>query len=278
MPEMFGPYELNEILGRGGMGGEVWAATDSRNGRRRIALKFLPHNALLDPDLEKRFQRECCFAASIDHPHILPVYEYEVGDRPYIAMRLVNGRDLRKEIAEHGPLVPERAVAVIEQVAAALTAAHRQGLQHRDVKPSNILLEPGARPGTDHAWLFDWGIAKPIDTDERLTRTWQVVGTPPYVAPERWAEGSREATSDHRADVYSLAIVLYECLAERPPFEGPVSDVEYAHRYTDPPPLPSRQPNGVRIPHGLRAVAAKGLAKRPGDRYASALFPLRAIQ
>ncbi|WP_181400097.1 protein kinase domain-containing protein [Actinokineospora spheciospongiae] len=252
-------YRLVRLLGRGGMG-EVHVAEDTMLHNRQVALKLLSAGALTDPDLERRFRQECELAAQIDHPNVLPVYNYSVGEKPYIAMRYVDGTDLSTEIKAHpGGLDPERAVHVVSQVAAALDAAHRKHLRHRDVKPSNILLEQVSAAGGEHAWLFDWGIAQPIEA-QPLTGLNQIVGTPHYIAPER-LDGTR---SDHRADVYALAVVLYECLSGRRPFAGDDMSVLVAHMQTPPPPLPES------IGDGLRAVVAKGLAKKPDERYQSA--------
>lgn len=252
-------YRLVRLLGRGGMG-EVHVAVDTSRNNRQVALKLLASDALSDPEPEERFRRECELAARIDHPNVLPVYDYSVGDRPFIAMRYVEGTDLATVVAEQGALPPERAVAIVEQIAAALDAAHRKQLRHRDVKPSNVLLEPGARSGTDHAWLFDWGIAQPI-TAQQITRLGQVVGTPHYIAPERLAGA---APADHRADVYSLAVVLYECLAGRRPFEGDEVAVLAGHLHRPPAPLPAS------VPGALREVVVRGLAKDPDERYGTA--------
>ncbi|GAA2658711.1 serine/threonine protein kinase [Actinosynnema pretiosum] len=238
--------------------GEVHIAEDTSRDNRKVAIKLLPTDVLRDPELEERFRRECALAARIDHPNVLPVYDYSVGARPYIVMRYVEGTDLATEVAK-GPLPPERAVSVVEQVAAALDAAHRKALRHRDVKPSNVLLEQGARKGTDHAWLFDWGIAQPI-TAPPITRLGQVVGTPHYIAPERL----ETSASDHRADVYSLAVVLYECLAGRRPFDGDEVQVLMGHLKGEVPQLPAD------IPPAMQGVVERGLAKHPDDRHQSA--------
>ncbi|ANZ41836.1 hypothetical protein BBK82_43805 [Lentzea guizhouensis] len=262
MSNQFGSYELQQLLGRGGMG-EVYLAVNSRTGRR-VALKLLSNDeALRDPELARRFRLECRLAAQIDHPHVLPVYDYSTDDPPYFVMRYINGIDLASVI-EQGPLAPERAVTIVEQIGSALDAAHREDLRHRDVKPSNVMLEPGARRGADHAWLFDWGIAQPIDTGGAppVTRLDQIVGTPGYIAPERLQSGQK---ADHRADVYSLAVMLYECLAGRRPF---VRDndmgVLTAHVLDEPDPLPDH------VPPALKQVVLKGLAKDREQRYQSA--------
>lgn len=261
MSDEVGPYRLVRPLGQGGMG-TVWEAVDTTRNGRRVALKVLQADLFNDPELEERFRQECELAATIEHPHVVPVYDFEVSGRPYIAMRIIKGTDLASVI-EQGPLSPQRAVAIVEQVASALQAAHLQKLRHRDVKPSNILLQPGARPGTDHAWLIDWGIAQPIDiTHAPVTRNGQIVGTPAYIAPERLEAAGK---ADHRADVYSLAIVLYECLAGHKPFEGH-DDIQIllAPLREEPKPLPSH------IPARLRDVVTKGLKKDPDKRYQTA--------
>ncbi|GLW89843.1 serine/threonine-protein kinase [Actinokineospora globicatena] len=258
MRDETGRYRIERKLGEGGMG-VVYLARDTLLNDRPVALKVLSPAALANPDLRERFVRECEVAANIDHPNVLPVHDYSVGDHPYIAMRYVEGVNLHAELERLGSLPPRRAVDIVEQVAAGLDAAHRQELRHRDVKPSNILLEAGARRGSDHAWLFDWGIAQTIEA-QPLTRADVIVGTVHYVAPERLRDGA----SDHRADIYALAVVLYECLAGRRPFVGRDVAVLMAHLGQQPPPLPPH------IGPELRAVVFKGLAKNPDDRFQSA--------
>ncbi len=259
MTDVVGPYELAQLIGRGGMG-EVWLAHDSRNDRE-VAVKLLAKQALTDPELQERFRRECRLAARIRHPHVMPVYDYSVRDRPYIVMPYIeDGTDLAT-ILKNGPIEPERAVNILQQVASALDEAHRQGLRHRDVKPSNIMVEPFG--GNEQAQLFDWGIAHPVDTSGAppVTRLDQLVGTPAYIAPERLGD---RITPDHRADVYSLAVVLYECLAGVKPFDGEDMAILTAQVLRDPPPLPDH------LPAALRDVVAKGLAKDPEKRWQSA--------
>lgn len=259
MTDLVGPYELAQLIGRGGMG-EVWLAIDTRNDRE-VAIKLLAQQALTDPELQERFRRECKIAAKIWHPHILPVWDYSVQGRPYIVMPFVeDGKDLAS-ILNDGPMEPERAVNIIRQVASALDAAHRADLRHRDVKPSNIMIRPDG--GDEKALLFDWGIAQPVDTSGSppVTRLDQLVGTPAYIAPERLGN---DITPDHRADVYSLAVVLFECLAGHKPFQGEDMAVLTAQVVRDPPPLPAH------LPAALRDVVAKGLAKHPDHRWQSA--------
>jgi serine/threonine protein kinase len=257
--DVVGPYELAQLIGRGGMG-EVWLAHDTRNDRE-VAIKLLAKQALTDPELQERFRRECKLAGQIRHSHILPVWDFSVEGRPYIVMPFIeDGTDLAT-ILKNGPIEPERAVNIVRHVASALDAAHRKGLRHRDVKPSNIMVEPDGK--NEQALLFDWGIAHPVDTSGAppVTRLDQLVGTPAYIAPERLGD---RVTPDHRADVYSLAVVLYECLTGVKPFDGEDMAILTAQVLRDPPPLPDH------LPAALRDVVAKGLVKDPDKRWQSA--------
>ncbi|MBB4905324.1 serine/threonine-protein kinase [Actinophytocola algeriensis] len=259
MTDVVGPYELAQLIGRGGMG-EVWLAHDTRNDRE-VAIKLLAKQALTDPELQERFRRECKLAGQIRHSHILPVWDFSVEGRPYIVMPFIeDGTDLAT-ILKNGRIEPERAVNIVRQVASALDAAHRKGLRHRDVKPSNIMVEPDG--DDEQVLLFDWGIAHPVDTSGAppVTRLDQLVGTPAYIAPERLGD---RVTPDHRADVYSLAVVLFECLAGVKPFDGEDMAILTAQVLRDPPPLPDH------LPVALRDVVAKGLAKDPEKRWQSA--------
>jgi serine/threonine-protein kinase len=240
--------------------GEVWLALDTRNDRE-VAIKLLASQALTDPELQERFRRECKLAGQIRHPHILPVWDFSVEGRPYIVMPFIeDGTDLAT-ILNKGPIEPERAVNIVRQVASALDAAHRKGLRHRDVKPSNVMVEPDG--DEEQVLLFDWGIAQPIDTSGAppVTRLDQLVGTPAYIAPERLGD---KTTPDHRADVYSLAVVLFECLAGHKPFDGEDMAILTAQVLRDPPPLPGH------LPAALGDVVARGLAKNPDHRWQSA--------
>ncbi|MDT5349309.1 MAG: hypothetical protein QOH91_2596 [Mycobacterium sp.] len=195
----FGRYRLVELLGRGGMG-EVWRAHDTETDRI-VAIKLLPPHLSDDEDFQQRFRREAHAAARLNSPHVIPIHNYgEIDGRLYVDMRLIEGRDLGTVLAD-GPLDPARAVRIVEQVAKALHTAHQVGLLHRDIKPSNILLD-----GDDCAYLIDFGIARVMD-DTRMTKSGFTIGTFQYIAPERL--DSR--TEDARADIYSLACVLYEC-------------------------------------------------------------------
>ncbi|SFT75693.1 40-residue YVTN family beta-propeller repeat-containing protein [Geodermatophilus amargosae] len=255
MSREFGPYLLEEVLGVGGMG-EVWRARDTRR-ERLVALKLLPENLNGDPEFASRFRRESHVAARLREPHVIPIHDYgEIDGRLFIDMRLVDGRDLGALLTE-GPLPPARTVALLSQVADALEAAHADHLVHRDVKPSNVLVT-----ATDFVYVVDFGIARSIgSTRTSLTITGATVGTLDYMAPERFTD----QPIDGRVDVYSLACVLAQCLTGRRPFRGEdLPALLYAHLYVDPP-RPSELVAGV--PPALDAVIARGMAKRPEDRY-----------
>jgi serine/threonine protein kinase, bacterial len=251
----FGRYQLLQVLGRGGMG-EVWRAHDTATDRI-VAIKLLPAQLADDETFAQRFRREAHAAARLNSPHVIPIHNYgEIDGRLYVDMRLIEGRDLQTVLAD-GPLEPARAVRIIEQVAKALNAAHEVGLVHRDVKPSNILLDKD-----DYAYLIDFGIAR-LAGETGLTGTGGVIGTWHYLAPERL--GAREA--DARADIYALACVLYECLTGRRPYPGDSGESQVAGHLNAPPPRPSSA--RPQLPHDVDAVIAKGMAKDPDQRYAS---------
>jgi len=251
----FGRYRLIELLGRGGMG-EVWRADDSLTGRV-VALKLLLPQCTDDEDFQRRFRFEARAAAALTDPHVVPIHGFgEIDGRLYVDMRLIEGRDL-KSILDGGALSPGRAVHVVEQVAAALRAAHEVGLVHRDVKPSNVLVT-----GDDFAYLIDFGIARAAE-GTRMTSTGAMMGTWAYMAPERFsADGD-----DSRSDVYALACVLYECLTGTRPFPGDSLERQYAGHVSTPPPRPSQV--GVGVPGSFDEVIARGLAKDPDRRYQS---------
>ncbi len=249
----FGRYRLVELLGRGGMG-EVWRAYDTAIDRI-VALKVLPANFADDQVYQERFRREAHAAASLDEPHVIPIYDFgEIDGRLFVTMRLVEGRDLQTLLAE-GPLQPARAIGIIDQIASALNAAHRIGLVHRDVKPSNILIAEN-----DFAYLIDFGIARAIG-ETALTSAGAVIGTWAYMAPERISTGH----SDPRGDTYALACVLYECLTGSQPYPGSSMEQQITAHLTKPPPRPSALRHD--LPSELDTVIATGMAKNPDARY-----------
>jgi serine/threonine protein kinase, bacterial len=256
--EEFGRYRLVELLGRGDLG-EVWRAYDTATANRTAAIKVLPPELAADPAIAEQFHREAAAAARLNNPHIIPIRDFgEIGERLYLDMELIEGRNLKQVLAD-GPLEPARAVYIIEQVAEALHAVHEIRLVHGDVKPSNILLDRD-----DFAYLVDLGIARLAPWYEtRLTNSDNEIASWHYMAPER--SGAREA--DPRADVYSLACVLYECLTGQPPFAG--DTWLFAAHLSNPPPRPSVTQPGV--PGHLDDVIATGMAKDPANRYATAV-------
>ncbi len=254
----FGPYRLTRLLGRGGMG-EVYEAEDTRKGRI-VALKLISPEFSDDPMFRARMQREAGAAGRLTEPHVVPIHDYgEINDQLYLDMRLIDGANLAAVLKRTGPMSPPRAVAIVRQVAAALDAAHANGVTHRDVKPENILIT-----GDDFAYLVDFGIAR-AGTDPGLTQVGMTIGTYRYMAPERFSDN--EVT--YRSDIYSLACVLGECLTGTPPYRADsIERLVHAH-LMEPAPQPSQLRPG-RVPAALDQVVAKGMAKNPEDRYRSA--------
>jgi serine/threonine protein kinase len=249
----FGRYRLIELLGRGGMG-EVWRAYDTET-QRVVAVKVLPANLANDPIFEQRFRREALAAAGLTDPHVVPIHNFgEIDGRLYVDMRLISGRDLQA-IIKDGVLEPQRAVAIVEQIASALRDAHRIGLVHRDVKPSNILVTEN-----DFAYLIDFGIARAAG-ESTITGTGNVIGTWAYMAPERLSDGK----TDPRGDTYSLACVLHECLTGSQPFPGKSIEQQIGGHLGLPPPRPSAVRSD--LPPQLDNVIATGMAKNPDQRY-----------
>ena len=252
----FGPYRLRRLIGAGGFG-EVYEAEDTVKDRV-VALKLLPEALSRDDVFRKRLQREAHAAGRLAEPHVVPIHDFgEIDGVLYVDMRLIDGVDLHRLLSD-GPLTPARAVAIVRQVAAALDAAHRAGVMHRDVKPENVLITRD-----DFACLVDFGLAT-ATSDERLTQMGTMVGTFSYMAPERFR--NKEMTSG--SDIYSLACVLHECLTGSRPYKADsLSSMITAH-LTAPVPRPSQIRPGV--PIGLDQVIARGMAKQPEDRFATA--------
>jgi serine/threonine-protein kinase len=264
---MFGRYELQELLGRGGMG-EVYRALDTERDRT-VAVKLLPKHLASDDSFKSRFRRESRMAAKLNDPHIIPIHDFgEIDGTLFIDMRLVEGKDLTAVLSEGGALSPEQAVKIISQASSALHAAHEAGLVHRDVKPSNILLSRWVR-GEDSdpfAYLVDFGIARAANQEgTALTATSGTVGTVAYMSPERIGG----EPGDRRTDIYALGAVLYEALTGKKPFDGEIFAIMYAHMNTPPPKVSAHLPGP--LGHALDVVIEKAMAKNPDDRYPTAL-------
>jgi hypothetical protein len=251
-----GGCRLERVIGRGGMG-IVYLGRDLALDRP-VAVKLIASEHSGDDSVRRLFEREARLMAAIDHPNVIPVYAAgEEGDHLYIVMRYVDGTDLRRLLAESGPLDPVRAGLIVEQIARALDAAHDRGLVHRDIKPANVLLSG------DHAYLTDFGITRLIDERTRGTDTGELVGTLDFMSPEQ----VRGQATDARSDVYSLGCVLYACLTGDSPFQRPTAAATMeAHLQEDPPAV--SQAAGVS--RRFDPVLARAMAKRPEDRYQSA--------
>ncbi len=261
----FASYRIQGVLGRGGMS-VVFRADNMRLGNE-VALKVLSAELSENDAFRERFVRESRLAASINHPNIIPIYDAgEEDGLLYIAMRFVAGADLKTLIKQEGPLSLRRSAELISQVARGLSVAHQRGLIHRDIKPANILTERAGGDGEtiDHAYLADFGLMKHQVSRSGLTDTGQFLGTVDYVAPEQ-VEGRQ---TDHRADVYSLGCVLYECLTGSVPYprESDVA-VLFAHVQDTVPRITDLRPD---LTPAIDEICARAMAKRPEHRYASA--------
>jgi serine/threonine protein kinase len=259
--DKLGPYEILAPIGAGGMG-EVFKATDTRL-HRTVAIKILPHDKVADPERKRRFMQEARAASALNHPNIITLHDIASDNgMDYMVMEYVPGKSLDKFIISKGMPLAE-VVDYVRQIAAALAAAHAAGIVHRDIKPGNVMIS-----AEGHAKVLDFGLAKleerslgPEDEtrtmEPKLTETGVVMGTVAYMSPEQ----ASAMPVDHRTDIFSLGVVLYEMLAGRRPFRGN-SPVETMHAIINdsPPPLDNDPPD-------LQAIFDKALAKDPKARY-----------
>ncbi|MCB9372133.1 MAG: protein kinase [Microthrixaceae bacterium] len=257
MGETFGNYRIVRVRGEGGFA-TVYLAEDVRPAiSRQVALKVLDDRFAQDPAFRDRFIRESRLAANLDHPGIAPIFDAgEIGGRFYIAMRFIDGTDLKERLAQ-GPLAVADCLSVLRQIASALDYAHGEGLIHRDVKPGNVLLDRGR---SDRVYLADFGITKEIGDGKDFTQAGTFLGTLNYASPEQLDD----RPLDGRSDQYALACLLFESLTGHPPFSGSLQTIISAHA-SKPPPKVSLEAG--EMPPAIDAVVARGMAKSPDERY-----------
>jgi eukaryotic-like serine/threonine-protein kinase len=266
-----GQFQIVQKIGTGGMGSVYKASQPEMN--RMVAIKILHPKLIGRKDLTSRFRREARAMSQLSHPNTVKVFMYgelEEDGSLYIVMEMLEGRNLNQTVRKEGPLSPERAIPILTQVCGALQEAHEMGIVHRDLKPENIFL--CAQGGlTDYPKVLDFGLAKVTERQMRpgsiiLTQEGMVFGTPEFMSPEQ-AQGK---TLDARGDIYSLAVILYEVLTGKLPFEAK-TPMEYIQKHVMEPPLPlNERVPGKSFAQGLWAVIEKALAKRPEDRYQTA--------
>src|SRR4051794_40045828 len=237
--------------------GVVYRATDRRLNRP-VAIKLIADARASDAHFRERFEREAQLTASIDHPNVIPVYAAgEIDGQLYLATRYVQGTDLQALLRSDGPLEPDRAADIVQQVAAGLDAAHAAGLVHRDVKPANVLLSGR------HAYLSDFGLTRPVEAETRMTDTDERLGTVDFMSPEQ-LRGQRV---DARSDVYALGCLLFAVLTGAPPFRRPSAPATITAHLESPPP---RASDHAGVPPEFDDVIQRALAKDPERRYPSA--------
>lgn len=257
--KQLGEFRIIERIGRGGMATVYRAHQASVN--RDVALKILPlDDTFDDQNFPQRFALEAEVIAKLEHIHILPVYGYGIQDGvAYIAMRLLRGGSLADQMKE-GALSLERCVDLFSQIAQGLAYAHSKGIIHRDLKPGNILLDE-----VGHPYLTDFGLAKLIHTEAHMTKTGNIVGTPAYMSPEQL----RGEVLDHRTDIYSLGVILYQMLTGKRPFDGDSSDVvSIIYKHLEKAPQRPTEHNPL-IPVDVERIVMQALEKKPEDRFAT---------
>jgi serine/threonine-protein kinase len=263
---MIGAYQIIAPLGQGGTA-TVYRAFHARLNRF-VAIKMIHQAYLDDPNFLTRFEREAQIIAALEHPHIVPVYDFsEHEGEPYLVMKLIEGSTIKALNAKR-PLSGDEILALLTPIAEALDYAHNCGVLHRDIKPSNILLDAASTP-----YLTDFALARAAASGESTISQDTLLGTPHYISPEQ-ARG--KVMVDHRSDLYSLGVVLYELLVGTVPFSGgtPYSIIN-DHLYQ---PLPMPSSINPEIPPQVEAVLLKALAKTPADRYQSATELVSALR
>lgn len=270
-------YQVESLIGQGGVG-RVYQARHCRIRTKLFALKVLHPEHARDTQQLARFQQEAEAAASLSHPHVVGVYD--VGRTSdgfsYLACELLLGLDLEAYVTAHGPLDLETALVVGLQICEALESAHAQQVVHRDLKPQNVFLQfdaEGEMPRQPHVKLLDFGLSRFLDnTDNQLTKTGTVMGTPAFMAPEQ-AMGKR---GDHRVDVYGIGVILYAALTGRPPFQEATLTAMLVSVMTQEPPRPRKL--APDLPEAMELVIQRAMSKDADDRYASVAELKAALQ
>lgn len=265
-------YKIEKLLGWGGMGA-VFSATDTAL-HRHVAIKVLLPKLSSDENFVRRFEREARTAAQLDHPNIVPIYAVEHSNNVhYFVMKQIIGKPLDDLLERDQPLPIETCQQIIWEISSALAHAHKRGVVHRDVKPANIIIDENGR-----ALVTDFGISKAIDSATQMTATGQVIGTPHYMSPEQ----TKGTPVDGRSDQYSTAVMAYQMLAGRLPFESnSPHTILYKQVFEAPPPIESIRPE---LPANLREAIHGALAKNPDDRFstmeefASAIWPAHSTR
>ena len=268
-----GRYLVQSLIAEGGMG-RVYFATDAASGRGRYAVKVLFGELAADPRHYERFVREAVRASGFDHPNLVSVLDFgsTAGKQPYVVMEYIGGRSLTQLVKQEAPLEAQRAARILADVCRALAAVHRRGIIHRDVKTGNVLVtERGDR---EIATLFDFGVSFETGSGEsRLTTRQTAIGTLTYMSPER----TLCQPFDHRSDLFSLGVVLYQMLAGQRPFGGTPMMVAIQNLTLTPPRIAERVP-GIVVDQRLEGMALKLMHRDPAKRYQTADEVLAAIE
>lgn len=254
---LLGQYELKELLGRGGMGA-VYRAYQSALDRH-VAIKVISLSVAQEPGYAERFTREAKMAASLEHPHIVPVYDYGIDNAvSYVVMRLLTGGSLEQRLRQSGAFSLTEIALLLAQLASALEYAHSRGLIHRDIKPSNVMFD-----ARGDAYLVDFGIAKLLQSSQSFTTHTTMLGTPSYMSPEQWMDSDLTPASDQ----YALGILTYQLLTGELPFEA-TTPYALMHKHLNEVAAPPqvRRPD---IPVSVSAVVQRALGKTPADRFSS---------
>jgi serine/threonine protein kinase len=253
--ENVGPYRVVEQLGQGGMASVFKAYHPALD--RYVALKVLHPAFMEDPNFLARFQREARVVAKLDHPNIVPIYDFAEHDgQPYLVMKYIEGETLKARLAR-SPLKPAEGMKVIDAIGKGLSYAHKQGILHRDIKPSNVLLASDGQ-----IYLADFGLARIAQAGESTLSNEMLLGTPQYISPEQ-ARGERHL--DVGTDIYSFGVLIYEMVVGRVPFNADTPfSIVHDHIYT---PLPMPRSVNPKVPEPIERVLLKALAKARGDRF-----------